>query len=239
MRDTSRHVPAAGYPYEHCFAESARRYELPEALLLAVGRGESGLDPLARSHANAYGLMQIQWPGTAKHLGIHSVRSLLNPCRNVDAGARYLKELLARYGDLERALAAYNVGPGRVSQRPAVPLPSAGQRYSGYIYRQLAKGGTRAVAPAPRVASTLPVPAPQAPAAVDKRQYPLTYHLVVFDSPVRAHSLTHALSRRYPQLDLSARRLDARNFAVTVVLADEAASRAGRKALRKAGFELP
>ncbi|MEM9387085.1 MAG: transglycosylase SLT domain-containing protein [Pseudomonadota bacterium] len=234
LADETRHLPASGYPYQHCFAESARRYDLPEALLLAVGRGESALDPLARSHANAYGLMQIQWPGTAKHLGIHSVRTLLNPCRNVDAGARYLRELLGRYGSLERALAAYNVGPGRVSERADVPLPGAGHRYSQYIYRQLAKGGDRA-SPPPLKAGK----APASPTAPTARAYPQTHHLVVFDSPVRAHSLAHALSRRYPQLDVSAQRLDARNFAVTVVLASEATSRASREALRRAGFELP
>ncbi len=236
MADESRHLPEAGYPYQHCFAQSARRHELPEALLLAVGRGESALDPLARSHANAYGLMQIQWPGTARHLGIHSVRGLLNPCRNVDAGARYLNELLARYQDLERALAAYNVGPGRVSQRSEDPLPKAGQRYSRYIYRQLAKGGSRAALGATTVRASAPAASTATRAA---RAYPLTHHLVVFDSPVRAHSLAHALSRRHPQLDISAQRLDARNFAVTLVLADEAASRASREALRSAGFELP
>ncbi len=238
MADESRHLPEAGYPYQHCFTQSARRHGLPEALLLAVGRGESGLDPLARSHANAYGLMQIQWPGTARHLGFHSVRGLLNPCRNVDGGARYLKEVLSRYQDLERALAAYNVGPGRVSQRGDDPLPKAGQRYSRYIYRQLAKGGSRGAAgPTPvRASASAPAASTARRAA---RDYPLTHHLVVFDSPVRAHSLAHALARRHPQLDISAQRLDARNFAVTLVLADEAASRASREALRSAGFELP
>lgn len=235
--DQTRHLPASGYPYQHCFAESARRYELPEALLLAVGRGESGLDPLARSHANAYGLMQIQWPGTAKHLGIHNLRTLLNPCRNVDAGARYLKELIGRYGNLERALAAYNVGPGRVATQADVPLPNAGQRYSRYIYRQLAKGGDRGASPA--VPPAKPAASASASTAPPAATYPQTHHLVVFDSPVRAHSLTHALSRRYPQLRLSAQRLDARNFAVTVVLESEADSRASREALRRAGFALP
>lgn len=239
LADQTRHLPASGYPYQHCFAESAQRYELPEALLLAVGRGESDLDPLARSHANAYGLMQIQWPGTAKHLGIHNLRTLLNPCRNVDAGARYLKELLARYGNLERALAAYNVGPGRVARQADVPLPGAGHRYSRYIYRQLAKGGDRGATPSARPAKG-PSGASAAPVvSTVSAAYPQSHHLVVFDSPVRAHSLAHALSRRYPQLEVTAQRLDARNFAVTVVLDSEANANASREALRRAGFALP
>lgn len=235
LDDPTRHQPRSGYPYQHCFSASAQRYGLPEALLLAVGRGESALDPLARSHANAYGLMQIQWPGTAHHLGLHSIRELLNPCRNVDAGSRYLKELIARYDDLERALAAYNVGPGRVSTQSHKAIPDAGLRYSAYIYRQLRRDHRGAASAKTPNSPTQKSPSPRG----SGRRYPLEVRLVVFDSPVRAHSLAHALSRRHPQVDIDAARLDARRFAVTVTMADEAAYRRGREVLRGAGFDLP
>ena len=88
----------ATFPYGRCFKAAAQAHDLPEILLLAVARGESAFDPLARSSADAYGLMQILWPGTARHLGIKSREQLLDPCTNVDAGARYLRELLRRYG---------------------------------------------------------------------------------------------------------------------------------------------
>jgi len=124
------------FPYADCFRSAATAHKVPEALLLAVARGESNFDPLARSSANAYGLMQIQWPQTARHLGIGQRSQLLEPCTNVDAGARYLKELLARYGgNAHRALAAYNYGPGRIPAGGAIPEGAAW--YSGYILRHL------------------------------------------------------------------------------------------------------
>jgi hypothetical protein len=127
----------AVYPYGRCFKTAAQVHELPESLLLAIARGESAFDPNARSSANAYGLMQILWPDTARHLGIESRKQLLDPCTNVDAGARYLSELLHRYGgNLHRALAAYNYGPARVPVSGSA-LPAGAVWYSGYIKRHL------------------------------------------------------------------------------------------------------
>jgi len=128
--------PADAFPFAECFRSAAAAHQVPEALLLAVARGESDFDHLAKSSANAYGLMQIQWPGTARHLGIDRRSQLLQPCTNVDAGARYLKELLARYaGNAHRALAAYNYGPGRIPLGGEIPDGAAW--YSGYILRHL------------------------------------------------------------------------------------------------------
>lgn len=137
------HVGDRPYPYRECFRQAAAAQDLPESLLLAVARGESNFDPWAKSSAGAYGLMQIRWPDTAKHLGIHRLASLLDPCTNVKAGSRYLKELLEVYqGDLHRALAAYNYGPSRVPQAPDA-IPAGADRYSAYIWHHLAhiRGG--------------------------------------------------------------------------------------------------
>ena len=137
MQDDSLAQPAGTFPYAHCFRKSAAAHDLPESLLLAVARGESDFDPKARSSANAYGLMQILWPQTARHLGIHSLERLTDPCTNVDAGARYLRELLGRYQDnLHLALAAYNYGPARVPVEGG-QVPSGAIWYSGYIHRHL------------------------------------------------------------------------------------------------------
>jgi len=123
--------PALEFPYAHCFQQAATAHDLPETLLLAVARGESDFQPKARSHANAYGLMQILWPGTAKHLGLERLSELLEPCTNVDAGARYLRELLENYdGNLHRALAAYNYGPSRIP-KTGQDLPDGAVWYSG------------------------------------------------------------------------------------------------------------
>ena len=45
-----------------------------------------------------------------------------NPEQNTEAGARYLRDLLAKYnGDVAKALAAYNAGPGTVDKYGGVP----------------------------------------------------------------------------------------------------------------------
>ncbi len=129
--------PAMEFPYAECFQRAAETHELPETLLLAVARGESNFEPNARSKANAIGLMQILWPVTARHLGLEQLSEVLDPCTNVDAGARYLKELLARYdGDLHRTLAAYNYGPVRIPVKSG-QLPDGAVWYSAYIMRHL------------------------------------------------------------------------------------------------------
>ena len=97
-------------------------HHVPLDLLLAVAATESNWDPTARSHANAHGVMQIQWPGTARHLGVRRVSELYNPCLNIELGARYLRELLdSNDGDVARALASYNYGPTRINQSPTIP----------------------------------------------------------------------------------------------------------------------
>ncbi len=130
-------TPAPIFPYAHCFRRAAAIHDLPETLLLAVARGESDFDPGARSHANAYGLMQILWPQTARHLGLTRLSQVLDPCTNVEAGARYLRELLGKYGgNLHRTLAAYNYGPSRIPVTGGV-IPAGATWYSGYIQRHL------------------------------------------------------------------------------------------------------
>ena len=87
-RHLSANEPAYRFPHATCFKASALQYGLPETLLLAVARGESDFEPTARSRANAHGVMQILWPGTARHLGINRLSDLYDPCTNIDAGSR-------------------------------------------------------------------------------------------------------------------------------------------------------
>ena len=117
------------YPYQSCFEVAAQMHTVPLDLLLAVAATESNWDADARSHANAHGIMQIQWPGTAKHLGVKRVAELYNPCLNISLGAQYLSELLADFdGGYEQALAAYNYGPTRIKNSDT--LPPGAQRYA-------------------------------------------------------------------------------------------------------------
>lgn len=92
-------------------AETARAYQLDEALLHAVISTESGYEPGAVSKKGAIGLMQVM-PGTGKRYG---VTNLNEPSQNVQAGARYLRDLLRQFdNDVQLALAAYNAGENAV-----------------------------------------------------------------------------------------------------------------------------
>lgn len=92
-------------------AATAARYRLEPALLHAVIQVESGYDSGAVSRAGAVGLMQLM-PATARRYGAADRR---NPKQNLDAGARYLSDLLRQFsGDLNLALAAYNAGENAV-----------------------------------------------------------------------------------------------------------------------------
>jgi soluble lytic murein transglycosylase-like protein len=107
-------------------AEASRREGVDEKLLRAVIERESGFKPCAVSRKGAQGLMQLM-PATALELG---VRDPFDPKQNIDAGARYLKQLLDKYGNnVELALAAYNAGPARVDEAGKVPPISETRQY--------------------------------------------------------------------------------------------------------------
>lgn len=90
---------------------AAARYDLPTGLIHSVIRAESNFQPQAVSRAGAQGLMQLM-PGTAEELGVEDPFDIE---QNIDGGARYLRQMLDRFGgDVKQALAAYNAGPGTV-----------------------------------------------------------------------------------------------------------------------------
>jgi peptidoglycan DL-endopeptidase CwlO len=91
------------------FRAAASDTELPLAMIVAVAKVESNLDPDARSAAGAHGLLQVL-PSTAAELDLDAY----HVGDNVLAGARYLRLLLDRFESTELALAAYNAGPTAV-----------------------------------------------------------------------------------------------------------------------------
>jgi soluble lytic murein transglycosylase-like protein len=98
--------------------EAARRHGVAPELVLAMVKAESAFRPDAVSPKGAQGLMQLM-PATARELG---VADSFDPLQNLDGGTRYLKQLLARYnGDVKKAVAAYNAGPGAVQRHKGVP----------------------------------------------------------------------------------------------------------------------
>lgn len=103
--------------YDGVIALAARRHDVPPGLVKAIVATESNFDPRAVSPKGALGLMQLM-PTTARALG---VADPFETFANVDAGVRYLRGLLERYGRLDLALAAYNAGPTAVDRHGGVP----------------------------------------------------------------------------------------------------------------------
>lgn len=104
--------------FDDLIRAAAAREGVDPALVKAVVQTESAYDPSAVSGAGAKGLMQLM-DGTAKSLGVSNA---LDPVQNVLGGTKYLKQLIGKYGgDVKRALAAYNAGPGAVDSYGGVP----------------------------------------------------------------------------------------------------------------------
>src|SRR5208283_1202097 len=98
--------------------DAAKQNGLEPKLIRAVVERESAFRPCAVSAKGAQGLMQLM-PETAAELG---VADPFDPKQSVDAGARYLKQLIDKYkGDLPQALGAYNAGPQNVDDSGGVP----------------------------------------------------------------------------------------------------------------------
>jgi soluble lytic murein transglycosylase-like protein len=113
----------------------AKRIGVDQALLMAVIDVESGGNPVAVSLKGARGLMQLM-PQTALAQGASDP---FDPYQNVVAGARLLDTLLATFGDLSLALAAYNAGEGAVRKYGgAIPPYAETQRYVRRVMERVA-----------------------------------------------------------------------------------------------------
>ncbi len=105
---------------------AAKKHGLPANLIRSMIQTESAGHSQAISSAGAKGLMQLM-DTTATDLG---VRNSFDPAENVDGGARYLKSLITRFdGDLEKAVAGYNAGPGAVEKHGGIPPYRETQNY--------------------------------------------------------------------------------------------------------------
>jgi hypothetical protein len=105
-------------PFADLIATSAQSHGVAPELVASVIAVESNFNPRATSLKSARGLMQLM-PRTAARFGVTNV---FDPQQNIDAGTRYLKELLHLYnGNLPLTLAAYNAGPDRVQLFHSVP----------------------------------------------------------------------------------------------------------------------
>ncbi|QOV94703.1 lytic transglycosylase domain-containing protein [Novosphingobium sp. ES2-1] len=100
----------------HIYAAEAK-YSLPAGLLDALVWTESRYNPVAVSPAGAAGLGQLM-PATAKELGVFN---RFDPMANIFGAARYLRQMLDRFGVVHLAVAAYNAGPGAVERAGGIP----------------------------------------------------------------------------------------------------------------------
>ncbi|WP_338242893.1 lytic transglycosylase domain-containing protein [Aurantiacibacter hainanensis] len=133
VADTAEHSSAIPAAYADYVAELALRFDLSPALIEAVVWQESRWREDAVSPVGARGLAQLM-PGTARDLGVNPD----DPRANLEGGARYLREQLDRFdGDLEKALAAYNAGPGRVIRSGGIPRIRETQVYVAAIMGRL------------------------------------------------------------------------------------------------------
>lgn len=104
--------------YDHLITGASTKHGISFSLLKALIKSESDFNPEAVSSAGAKGLMQIM-PANIKALKINNP---FDPLENIMGGARYFKQLIARFnGELPLALAAYNAGPSVVERHQGIP----------------------------------------------------------------------------------------------------------------------
>jgi soluble lytic murein transglycosylase-like protein len=124
--------------YAKALEQVARAYDISPRLLEALIWQESRGNPAAVSKAGAVGLTQLM-PATARQLGVDP----RDPVQNLAGGAAYLRQQLNRFnGDVEKALAAYNAGPGRVQNAGGVPSIPETKAYVRAIVTRLASNLT-------------------------------------------------------------------------------------------------
>ncbi|OGS51795.1 lytic transglycosylase domain-containing protein [Tsuneonella troitsensis] len=133
IADAAAHAGMVPALYAAKVAELAGRFDLSPALIEAMVWQESRWNASARSPVGARGLAQLM-PGTARYLGVDPD----DPFANLEGGARYLREQMDRFdGNIEKALAAYNAGPGRVIAAGGIPRIRETQGYVAAIMGRL------------------------------------------------------------------------------------------------------
>ncbi len=118
-------LPLADQNLSTLIEAAARKYKVDPKLVAAVAEVESNGNQEAVSSVGAIGVMQLM-PDTAASLGVDPY----NKQQNIEGGAKYLRQMLDTFGgDLTKAVAAYNAGPGAVKDYGGVPPYKETQNY--------------------------------------------------------------------------------------------------------------
>jgi soluble lytic murein transglycosylase-like protein len=118
-------MPLADQNLSTLIEAAARKYKVDPKLVAAVAEVESNGNQDAVSSVGAIGVMQLM-PDTAASLGVDPY----NKQQNIEGGAKYLRQMLDTFGgDLKKAVAAYNAGPGAVKDYGGVPPYKETQNY--------------------------------------------------------------------------------------------------------------
>ena len=105
-------------PFNDLAAAAANKYGVDPKIFKSLVNTESGWNPQSVSNKGAQGLTQLM-PDTAAAMGVNDP---MDPAQNLDGGAKYLRQMLDKFGnDYTKALAAYNAGPGAVERANGVP----------------------------------------------------------------------------------------------------------------------
>lgn len=121
--------------------EVSDAYQISPRMIIALIETESSFDKNAVSEKGAVGLMQLL-PSTAAdvardlHVEWDGAHQLHDPELNIEMGAFYLNQLIERFDDMDLALAAYNMGPGRVEEIERLGLEKP-KRYARSVYGKL------------------------------------------------------------------------------------------------------
>jgi hypothetical protein len=134
------YVPAR---YRKPIAEAARRWNVSAALLAAQLMAESNFNPFAVSSAGANGIAQFM-PGTAAAYGLDDP---FDAEAAIDAQAHLMSDLLAQFGQVPLALAAYNAGPAPVEACSCIPPYPETRAYVARILGLMAGAGAIAAPP--------------------------------------------------------------------------------------------
>jgi len=133
---TDWQIKQKAQPFNKSIIKYSRQHGVDSNLIKSVITAESCFKTKALSHAGARGLMQLI-PATAERFG---VKNSYSPDQNIRGGVKYLKFLLKRYqGNLEKTIAAYNAGEGKVDRYKGIPPYKETKQYVKNVLKVYAR----------------------------------------------------------------------------------------------------